>query len=114
MTIQITKLSNDFSTTPQITEEDMAEIARLGFKTIINNRPDAEGGVEQPANATLEAAAKALGLAYIFIPVIPNNIQASQIEEFSTAINIASKPILGFCRTGNRAGNIYKLSQANT
>jgi uncharacterized protein (TIGR01244 family) len=113
MTIQITKVSDDFSTAPQINAEDVAEIAQLGFKTIINNRPDNEGGAEQPTSAQIALASEKLGLKYIHIPVIPNNIQPAQIAEFSAAYNLSAKPVLGFCRTGNRAGSIFKLSQAN-
>ena len=44
MPLFITKLSDTFSTSPQITVDDVVAIAALGFKTIINNRPDGEGG----------------------------------------------------------------------
>jgi sulfide:quinone oxidoreductase len=111
MTIQITKLSDDFSTTPQISAEDIAEIAQLGFKTIINNRPDNEGGAEQPTSAQLKVAAEKLGLTYVYIPVIPNNIQPEQVGAFNAAYSLAAKPVLGFCRTGNRANSIFKLAQ---
>jgi uncharacterized protein (TIGR01244 family) len=114
MTIQITKVSDDFSTAPQISVADIAEIAQMGFKTIINNRPDNEGGAEQPTSAQIALATEKLGLKYIHIPVIPNNIQPAQVEEFSAAYNLAAKPVLGFCRTGNRAGSIFKLSQTNS
>ena len=114
MTIQITKLSNDFSTAPQIGVEDIAEIAQLGFKTIINNRPDNEGGAEQPTSAQLKVAAEKLGLTYVYIPVIPNNIQPEQADVFNAAYSLAAKPVLGFCRTGNRAGSIFKLAQADS
>ena len=113
MTIQITKVSDDFSTAPQISVDDMVEIAQLGFKTIINNRPDNEGGAEQPTSVQLAAAAEKLGLNYVYIPIIPNNIQPNQIDEFSVAYNLAAKPVLGFCRTGNRAGSIFKLAQTS-
>lgn len=113
MTIQITKITDDFSTAPQISVEDISDIAQLGFKTIINNRPDAEGGDEQPKSAQLKAKAEQLGLTYVHIPVIPNNIQPSQIDAFTVAYNSAEKPVLGFCRTGNRAGNMFKLSQSS-
>lgn len=113
MTIQITKLTDEFSTAPQISVEDIVEIAQLGFKTIINNRPDEEGGDEQPTSAQLKAKAEALGLAYVHIPVVPNNIMPNQVDAFALAYNSAAKPVLGFCRTGNRAGNIFKLSQSN-
>jgi uncharacterized protein (TIGR01244 family) len=113
MTIQITKVSTDFSTAPQISVDDIAEIAQLGFKTIINNRPDAEGGAEQPVSKMLEDTAKQHGLAYVYIPVVPNNILPNQIEAFAAAFSLSAKPVLGFCRTGNRAGNLYQLAQTN-
>lgn len=111
MTIQITKISDNFSISPQISVDDIAKLAQLGFKTIINNRPDNEGGAEQPTSVQLAAAAEKLGLNYVYIPIIPNNIQPNQIDEFSVAYNLAAKPVLGFCRTGNRAGSIFKLAQ---
>ncbi len=36
------RVTEDFSTAPQISVADVAEAARLGFRTIINNRPDGE------------------------------------------------------------------------
>ena len=114
MTIQITKVSDDFSTAPQINVDDIAEIFSLGFKTIINNRPDNEGGAEQPTSVQLKKVAEQLGLKYVHIPVIPNNIQPNQIDAFSAVYNLAAKPVLGFCRTGNRAGSIFKLAQTDS
>jgi sulfide:quinone oxidoreductase len=114
MTIQITKVTDEFSTAPQINVEDIAEVAKLGFKTIINNRPDAEGGNEQPTSAQLKAEAEKLGLSYVHIPVVPNNIMPNQIDAFTSAYSVATKPVLGFCRTGNRAGNMFRLSQSNS
>lgn len=107
MSIQINQQSKDFSTAPQISVEDIAEIAQLGFKTIINNRPDGEGGADQPTSAQIKTAAEKSGLAYFHIPVIPGNIKPEETEEFSTIYTTAAKPVLGFCRTGNRAATIF-------
>ena len=41
----------------------MAEAAAAGFRSVINNRPDFEGGPTQPTNASIEAAARAAGLS---------------------------------------------------
>ncbi|MES2182215.1 MAG: TIGR01244 family sulfur transferase [Pseudomonadota bacterium] len=114
MTIQITKQSDDFSTAPQISVDDVPEIAKLGFKTIINNRPDYEGGESQPTSAQLRVAAEQHGLAYLYIPVVPNNIHPAQVDAFATSFALAAKPVIGFCRTGNRAGSIFKLAQVGT
>ena len=111
MPIQITKQSDDFSTAPQISVDDIPEIANLGFKTIINNRPDYEGGESQPTSAELRAIAEQNGIAYLYIPVIPNSIHPAQVVAFSASFALAQKPVLAFCRTGNRAGNIFKLAQ---
>ena len=111
MSIQISQHTQDFSSAPQINADDVAEIARLGFKTIINNRPDNEGGALQPSSAQIEAAAKLHGLAYVYLPVVPNQIGAEQIAAFDTAYTQASKPVLGFCGTGYRAGVIFKRAQ---
>lgn len=114
MTIEINQQSADFSTAPQINADDVAEIARLGFKTIINNRPDLEGGPEQPTSAQIQAAAEAAGLSYVYMPVIPNNILPEQVSAFATAYAAAEKPVLAFCRTGNRANSIFKQALAST
>lgn len=113
MTIEINEINQQFSTAPQVSAEDFAEIAKLGFKTIINNRPDYEGGDAQPASASLKAAAEAAGLAYFYIPVIPNNIQADEVAAFAQTFSVATKPVLGFCRTGNRAGKLFQLAQVS-
>ena len=110
MSIQVLQQSNEFSTAPQICAEDIAEIAQLGFKTIINNRPDFEGGADQPTSAQIQAAAEAAGLAYYYIPVVPNNILPDQVSAFANAYSVAAKPVLGFCRTGNRAGNLCRMA----
>ncbi|OZB14271.1 MAG: TIGR01244 family protein, partial [Hyphomonas sp. 34-62-18] len=44
----IRRVTPDFAVAPQISEADVEEIAAAGFKTIIANRPDGEGGVDQP------------------------------------------------------------------
>lgn len=112
MNVEITKLTETFSTCGQISPDDVTNIAALGFKTIINNRPDNEGGAEQPKSAEIQAQAEQLGLTYAYIPVIPNNIQADEVAAFAKAYENAPKPVLAFCRTGNRAGKIMGLSQA--
>ena len=83
MTLSITKHADSFSSTPQITPEDIVEIAELGFKSIINARPDHEGGSDQPLSESIKAAAEKAGLHYIHIPVVPNNIQPTDIETCS-------------------------------
>lgn len=113
MPLQITKKSEEYSVSPQLSPEDVIEAAKLGFKTIINNRPNGEGGESQPTSEQIQRAAKAQSLAYFHIPVIPNDIQPNQVETFNTAYANAPKPILGFCKTGNRAARMLELCNTN-
>lgn len=108
MTLTITKHSDTFSTSPKITADNVVEIAALGFKTIINNRPDGEGGAEQPTSNAIQLAAEKAGLTYIYIPVIPGNITEANVVECASFLLNAPTPILGFCRTGNRASSLYQ------
>lgn len=114
MALTITKISDDYSTSPQILPNDVAEIAKKGFKTIINNRPDLEGGADQPTSNAIAEAAKQHGLHYVYIPVVPNQIQDSQVDSFRQAFAAAPKPALGFCRTGNRASQMFARANATS
>ena len=51
---------------PQLATTDFAALAQQGFKTIINNRPDGEGG-GAPTSPEMERAATVAGLHYIVI-----------------------------------------------
>lgn len=110
MSLNINPHSDTFSFTGQIEISDLQEIARLGFKTVINNRPDHEGGYEQPTSAELEKAALECGLHYVHLPVIPNQISLAQIQAFSKAFDQAPKPVVGFCKTGKRASTLYNMA----
>lgn len=106
--IAIKSIDPRFSITGQISLDDLEKIAQSGFKTIVNFRPDGEGGDAQPTSAVLSAKAATLGLAYVYIPVIPNQIQPGQITSLSTVFDQHPQPVLGFCRTGNRAQTVYQ------
>lgn len=88
----------------------MTWAARSGFRSIINNRPDHEGGPAQPTNASLEAAARAQGLAYAFLPVASSLQTPDEIARFGELIETLPKPILAFCRSGTRSGRLYRAA----
>jgi uncharacterized protein len=110
MPLQIACHTDQFGTLGQITPEDVYEIARQGYKSIINNRPDGEGGVSQPLSSDIEAAAKALGLHYAYLPVVSGQITLEQAQEMARLLKTLPGPILAFCRSGARSTNIYMLS----
>lgn len=97
---------------PQLQPEAMAEAARAGFRSIVNNRPDFEGGAEQPTSAQLEAAARAAGLEYRHLPVNGAFQTPEQIAAFAAIAAQLPRPLLLFCRTGARSTKLYQAAQA--
>ncbi len=110
MDLQIEALDADFSTSPQLLPAQMAAAAAAGFKSVINNRPDGEGGVEQPASAEIERAAAAAGLRYAYLPVVPTDIKPEDVARMSELLDTLPKPVLAFCRSGARAAKLYRLA----
>ncbi|MGV8855361.1 MAG: TIGR01244 family sulfur transferase [Devosia sp.] len=103
--MNLKKIAPDFSTTGQITPEQVKEVAAAGFKSIICARPDQEDA-GQPAYAEVAKAAAAAGLQIAHIPV-SGMLGEGQIIRFHDAWNSMPKPMLGYCRSGMRAGSLY-------
>jgi uncharacterized protein (TIGR01244 family) len=100
----------DVYVAPQLTPAAMAEAARVGFRSVVNNRPDFEHGLDQPTNADIEAAARAAGLEYRFLPV--NGMYQSPADAAAMAELLAQlpRPLLMFCRSGARSTRLYALA----
>ncbi|MBF7683807.1 TIGR01244 family phosphatase [Acinetobacter sp. B5B] len=95
----------------QIAPQQVDQIVEKGFKSVINNRPDFEGGAEQPTSAQIEEASRNVGLDYVFQPVISGQITELDVRTFANHYNELPKPILMFCRTGSRANNLYQIAK---
>jgi sulfide:quinone oxidoreductase len=100
--LQIKPLTSEFSVSPQILLDDLPTIARLGFKSIINNRPDGEDK-EQPSHQVLQQKCTELGMKYQYLPVISGQITKQNSQDMNDYLNELEKPILAFCRTGTRS-----------
>ena len=95
----------------QISPEQVVQVAEKGFKSIINNRPDMEGGPEQPTRAQIEDAARVADVDYVYQPVVAGQITELDVRAFANHFNELPKPILMFCRSGNRSNNLYQLAK---
>lgn len=100
-------LSAQVSVTAQLEPADMVWAAANGFRSVINNRPDFEGGDDQPTNAAMQEAAQAAGLSYAFLPVDPGFQTGGEIAEFAKLLTTLPGPVLAFCRSGTRSGKLY-------
>lgn len=105
------RVDDAMSVTPQLQPQDMPRAAAAGFRSIINNRPDHEGGPGQPTSAELEAAARQAGLAYRYLPVPPSGHSPEQARSMVDAVGALPHPVLAFCRSGRRSAALYQMGK---
>ena len=107
--MDIRPIEDHIAVAPQIAVEDIPEIARLGFKTVVANRPDAEEP-GQPAMDDIKQAVEQAGLTWVYQPVESGNILDSDVDTFDEMIHSADRPVLAFCRSGTRCTVLWALS----
>lgn len=110
--VSLQPIAQDVYAAPQLTPEAMAAAAEAGFKAVINNRPDMEGGPEQPASAAIEAAAKAAGLEYAYLPVSGGYQSPEEIARCAELLKSLPRPLLMFCRSGARSTKLFMQAQS--
>ncbi|MDP1533786.1 MAG: TIGR01244 family sulfur transferase [Rubrivivax sp.] len=111
--LPVRPVADDVFVAPQLTPEAMAQAAGAGFRSIINNRPDFEHGPDQPTHAAIEAAARAAGLEYRFLPVAGGYQSPQEIAAFAALLAELPRPILAFCRSGARSTRLYVAAQSS-
>ncbi len=110
--LPIRAVSPDVCVAPQLTPAAMAEAAAMGFRSVVNNRPDFEHGPDQPTSAEIEAAAKAAGLEYRHLPVDGGWQSPEEIAAFAQLLAELPRPLLAFCRSGARSTRLFMAAQA--
>mgnify|MGYP001081056780 CR=1 FL=1 len=98
--------SSGLAASRQIMPTDLKAIRDAGFRSVICNRPDGESA-DQPAFEEIAAAARELGLEARYLPVEPNHIGDAEVDAFGALVDALPKPILAYCRSGNRAGMLW-------
>lgn len=111
MSLPLQALTPDVCVAPQLTPEAMAEAAAMGFKSVVNNRPDFEHGPDQPTSAAIQAAAQAAGLEYRHLPVAGGYQSPEEIAAFARLLEELPRPLLVFCRSGARSTRLFVQAQ---
>lgn len=109
--MDIKRIDERVSVSPQIGVEDVAHLKAAGFVAIINNRPDGEDAT-QPQGAVIAEAAAAAGLRYFAIPLGRDGVRDELIEATREALDSVDGPVLAYCRSGTRSTTLWALSQA--
>ncbi|MGP1614034.1 MAG: TIGR01244 family sulfur transferase [Pollutimonas bauzanensis] len=112
MSVPINALTDTFAVAPQLSPDDMQAVADAGFKSVIINRPDLEGGPDQPSSADVIAAARAAGLAVEYQPVVSGAMTPEDVARFAVLLKELPAPILAYCRTGTRCSHLFKAATA--
>ena len=110
MSTPINRLTPDFAVAPQLTPEDMAAVAEAGYKSVIINRPDYEGGPDQPTAEAVSAAAREAGLRIEYQPVVSGAMTADDVAKFAELLQTLPAPVLAYCRSGTRCTNLFQLA----
>lgn len=111
MSLPLQAIAPDICAAPQLTPDAMAEAAAMGFKSVVNNRPDFEHGPDQPTSAEIQAAAQAAGLQYRHLPVAGGYQSPEEIAAFAQLLQELPRPLLVFCRSGARSTRLFMQAQ---
>jgi sulfide:quinone oxidoreductase len=107
--MKIKRLSPRFFVTGQISVSDLGKIARYGFDTIVNNRPDHEVA-GQPESDVLAVVAEQLGVEYVHLPVSSGEITQKDVANFHEVSRVLGNRVLLFCQSGARSTILWQLS----
>ncbi len=111
-TLPLRAVAADVCVAPQLTPAAMAEAARAGFRSVVNNRPDHEFEPDQPTSAEIEAAALAASLVYRHLPVDGGYQSPEEIAAFARMLAELPRPLLAFCRSGARSARLFDAARA--
>ena len=102
------KITPEFFVAAQLDEQDLERAAGLGFRTLIINRPDGEGGVEQPGSVDMGKAAARNGLSSHYLPVRGFQITDEEnVAAFSKILEASEAPVLAYCKSGTRSAMLW-------
>lgn len=103
-------LTDRFAVAHQLTKDDFAELKRLGFTRVINNRPDGEEG-GQLSSKDAKAAAEAAGLEYVLAPFSGRPTDEA-VTAAKSALGAADGRTLAHCRSGTRSTHAWAMAEA--
>lgn len=109
--MELKRINEHVSVSPQISPDDVAAIKAAGFVAIVNNRPDGEAP-DQPESAQIQAAAQAAGLDYHYIPLGRDGVTPEMVAQTKSVLEGSAGPVFCYCRSGTRSTTLWALSQA--
>ena len=92
----------------QPSADQITHLAAVGYQVVVSLRAPAEGA------PSLAEHARSLGLSYVEIPVTgPEDLDRERVAALGKlVVERGERPLVVFCATGNRAGALLALEQA--
>jgi uncharacterized protein (TIGR01244 family) len=91
----------------QPTPEALRGLEGMGFRTVVNLRPEKEGPPDE------RAVVEAQGLRYVSIPVTADTFSLADVEAIEKVLDDpAAAPVLLHCGSSNRVGGAWAVIQA--
>lgn len=103
--VHFRRIDDDYAVAGQIGPGDLQAVSDAGFKALVCARPDGEEG-GQPTFDEVAREAERLGLQIVHVPV-SGPLRENQLIRFEEAMARMPRPVLGYCRSGARAGSLY-------
>jgi len=91
----------------QPTAGGLAQLATLGFRTVVNLRTEKEGAGGE------RAVVEGQGLRYVNVPISPESFSLADVAAVSKVVDDpAAGPVLLHCASANRVGAVWAVIQA--
>jgi uncharacterized protein (TIGR01244 family) len=105
------KVNEQVTVGAQPSEDQIQQLGKQGFKSVVNFRADGEE--EQPLSPQAEGAkVKAAGMEYLHIPVSMKAMGPELVDQFRERFPDLPKPVFAHCKSGKRAGAMVMMNVA--
>ena len=108
--MDLRKITDDFTVSPQIEASDIPAIVAAGYRSILCNRPDGE----DPNQCCFEEVSKAAqdaGLEVRTVPITSGVVLPDDLDAFREALDQLPHPVLAYCRSGTRCTMLWTIAQ---
>jgi uncharacterized protein (TIGR01244 family) len=100
---QVRPITDTFAVAGALAPEDFAEVAAMGFKSVISNLPDGESRAH-PTASEAAAMAERAGLEFRHLPVTKFELFSDRfVADMANALAELPGPILAHCLSGQRS-----------
>ncbi len=112
--VSLTWITPRFAIASELQPNDFAEVAHLGFKAVLSNRPDGEDGAQLTARREAVLAWQA-GLQFRHVPASKLELFTDvTVEGMADALSGLEGPVLAHCKSGIRSAIVWAAASART